>query len=921
MATINKVVFQSDSSQLRKDLKGIQSETTGVGDAFGRLKGAIAGVALGAFIKSAVDSASAIQNFANATGIGVSVIAGYSQAMIAVGGSADRARDGISDLTKNIGDAAKGSIELQKAFKLANVGIEDLRNLSEQDILRKTIAGLARIPDSATRTSTAFKILGESVKGIDLSALNRDLDSYISKNTGNASAIAAAADAQTAFSNNIQNLQAAVVNLLEPLSRIASTINVSAAAFESILKIVLSFAAGMFALTTVMGRTNSAFDSIARGVKTLGTVSTSIFGGITKDITGIVGSYSRYAKSVVTATAVTGNFKTVILSTVFGLGRIAVRLAGIVGIAFAVVTAVNDVIRAFTGFDVIDFVISKFKVFGQAVTDLLGITSELDRRNEEYNNSEIQRMKSRSEANQKEVAQQQQKREALDASLKKINELFQSEIKGINEVTAAYANSIRTAQEKFAFDTAQIGLSERQKQINQQLFDAKSAQDSEQIKLSQRLAEQQRLAAAGDEEQKAAALKLIPEIIAAQAKLSTAYQSQTTAISGLVNAQSRSNAASQLKIFSDTRMIDTQNRLQSIMDDTAKITMTETERKYYDIAAAARVSAKAAIDAEAARRGEPLDTAEIAAYYAAAEKGLQKLARAQQTFNSTSRSFASGWKTAFADYVDNATNAASTAQKLFSKFTSGIEDALVDFVKTGKFNWKSFVADMSEQLLRAQIQKTIAGLGQSFGLGDLFGSGGTPGSSANNPMYAALVGAGLAGGGGSPANSVVSSIGSMLGRSSAPANTPGGGIGGGSSIISTIGTVLGSVGSKISSTIGSVVSGVKSTIGSVVSGVSGISSTIGSVFSGIKSIFGGFFANGGTIPRGKFGIVGERGPEMISGPAGITPMGSGSSGSTNVTYNIQAVDAASFQALVARDPTFLFAVTEQGRKSLAGGKR
>jgi hypothetical protein len=43
-------------------------------------------------------------------------------------------------------------------------------------------------------------------------------------------------------------------------------------------------------------------------------------------------------------------------------------------------------------------------------------------------------------------------------------------------------------------------------------------------------------------------------------------------------------------------------------------------------------------------------------------------------------------------------------------------------------------------------------------------------------------------------------------------------------------------------------------------------------------------------------------------------------GSTQITYNISAVDARSFQALVAQDPSFMYAVTEQGRKSFAGAR-
>lgn len=36
--------------------------------------------------------------------------------------------------------------------------------------------------------------------------------------------------------------------------------------------------------------------------------------------------------------------------------------------------------------------------------------------------------------------------------------------------------------------------------------------------------------------------------------------------------------------------------------------------------------------------------------------------------------------------------------------------------------------------------------------------------------------------------------------------------------------------------------------------------------------FGGFYANGGTLGSGKWGIAGEAGPEIVHGPASITPM-------------------------------------------------
>lgn len=48
-------------------------------------------------------------------------------------------------------------------------------------------------------------------------------------------------------------------------------------------------------------------------------------------------------------------------------------------------------------------------------------------------------------------------------------------------------------------------------------------------------------------------------------------------------------------------------------------------------------------------------------------------------------------------------------------------------------------------------------------------------------------------------------------------------------------------------------------------------------------VFGGIYGDGGHLGSGKWGIAGERGPEIIHGPANITPMDKMSGGSMNVT--------------------------------------
>jgi lambda family phage tail tape measure protein len=107
-------------------------------------------------------------------------------------------------------------------------------------------------------------------------------------------------------------------------------------------------------------------------------------------------------------------------------------------------------------------------------------------------------------------------------------------------------------------------------------------------------------------------------------------------------------------------------------------------------------------------------------------------------------------------------------------------------------------------------------------------------------------------------------------------------------------------------------------LSNVFSGGGGGSS--GGLFGGLTKLLG--FANGGIVPTNGPVIVGERGPELLVGASGnrVIPNNALSSGGS-VTYNISAVDARSFKDLVASDPSFIYAVTEQGRKTVPFSRR
>jgi hypothetical protein len=98
-------------------------------------------------------------------------------------------------------------------------------------------------------------------------------------------------------------------------------------------------------------------------------------------------------------------------------------------------------------------------------------------------------------------------------------------------------------------------------------------------------------------------------------------------------------------------------------------------------------------------------------------------------------------------------------------------------------------------------------------------------------------------------------------------------------------------------------------------------SLFGPIGSVVGSIFGGFFADGGRIQSGQFGVVGEQGPELVSGPANVTPMDEVGGGSTNVSFNISTIDSTDFDTLLTTRQDLIIGLinrglAERGRRSL-----
>ncbi|MDH0025364.1 phage tail tape measure protein, partial [Pseudomonas monteilii] len=96
-----------------------------------------------------------------------------------------------------------------------------------------------------------------------------------------------------------------------------------------------------------------------------------------------------------------------------------------------------------------------------------------------------------------------------------------------------------------------------------------------------------------------------------------------------------------------------------------------------------------------------------------------KLVQAQQDgfrkIDAAQAEWSNGATSAWANYRDSAADVAGQTRDLFSNMFSGAEDALTQFVKTGKMSFKDFADSVIEDLIRIQVRKAMVGfLGTAF---------------------------------------------------------------------------------------------------------------------------------------------------------------------------------------------------------------
>ncbi len=674
-----------NTSQANRNLDSLNNRINGLQKSFGALKTALGGIAFGALISNSLRFAAGMVDVANSTDIALEAVVGFSRAVQQNGGDIASAQQALQKFNVTIAEAAQGSAGAQEAFSKVGVSLNDLRTLSQEDLLRKTIQGLNQIQDASLRAKLASELLGKSFRAIDLKGLANDYDSAVKNSVAYTQAIRTADQVQNNLEKSLSDLTVALLVILQPIGELAKSINTN---IDTIIK--------WGSAIVEFGKIVAVFFIVGRAVKLLLNGFALLSGGIAalrvaaNGFLNTLGAFKTQLKAVVKEGAI--NEKTFaglqkrwkylqqevpILAN--GIAVIATALYGAYAAGKKFLGLQEDfskplVIQTGEAQAMPEGYFEKRREQIREVTEALvkqkeaikGVTEEYQRSNaEQLASINIQRL-------------------SLDMSRDEVDVM-----NAVDEVIKRNEASIRKLREQ------KEGLASDSPLI--------PAIDAEIRKLEQSLETDKRVTAE--------AVRGLQQRVLEQENLNLALERTKLALG---NSQSLDNLNQQLatigqfgdELENNLMILQVTQELQSKLTEIA-VRQLELENQRTQLG-----------EARFAQEMAHLSALQTAAYeYANARlEGEQKILAAQKAIQENA---ALGAEQAIAD-IAKQFEPYNMAQESVKKGWDAIGNAVDTFVETGKFKFSDFarsvLADLAKMIAKAMIFKAISGIAGAFGL-------------------------------------------------------------------------------------------------------------------------------------------------------------------------------------------------------------
>ena len=223
------VVLGLDSAEFTKGIeKAKQGVKSFASDTIPLLKNAalVGAAAFTGMTYKALQLSDQIADLAAASELSIASVLKISDAFQQSGGKYDDAGKAIQKFSENVDGAAKGSLELQKAFGSVGISLSDLEKMSVEQLFYKSIDGISKLTDSATRAGTKMDLFGKAMRNIDMVNFNEELKEGTDEFDDYAASIKAAADLADKLEKKSRDLVLIFVKELGPtLDKIFDAIN------------------------------------------------------------------------------------------------------------------------------------------------------------------------------------------------------------------------------------------------------------------------------------------------------------------------------------------------------------------------------------------------------------------------------------------------------------------------------------------------------------------------------------------------------------------------------------------------------------------------------------------------------------------------------------------------------------------------
>jgi lambda family phage tail tape measure protein len=213
-----------DTTQAQRNVTALENRVNKLNQRFGELRSAIAGIAVIALARSAMQLADSIQDVSDATGIARTNVLAFGQAVLESGGSMESATNGLNNFVKSINDAATGSKTTREAFSDLGISLKDIQTLSERALLAKTLKGLEQVEDKAKAAAIGTELFGKAFKGVAGQNVGSLYTQAVVEAERYNSSIKAVSDLQGKLDRTFVNLQLSILKALEPLANFLNNI-------------------------------------------------------------------------------------------------------------------------------------------------------------------------------------------------------------------------------------------------------------------------------------------------------------------------------------------------------------------------------------------------------------------------------------------------------------------------------------------------------------------------------------------------------------------------------------------------------------------------------------------------------------------------------------------------------------------------